>query len=43
MFEHFTRYPWVLETDRYPSSERLIADLGERVIGPAQVYARSIR
>jgi hypothetical protein len=28
MFEHFKRYPWVLETYKYPSSERLIADLG---------------
>jgi uncharacterized protein YjbI with pentapeptide repeats len=43
MFEHFKRYPWVLETYRYPSSERLIADLGERVIGPAENYARSVR
>jgi hypothetical protein len=29
MFEHFKRYPWVLEIYRYSSSERLIADLGE--------------
>jgi hypothetical protein len=36
MFEHFKRYPWVLETYKYPSSERLIADLGVRVIGPAE-------
>jgi Pentapeptide repeats (8 copies) len=43
MFEHFKRYPWVLETYRYPSPERLIADLGERVIGPAENYAQSIR
>jgi hypothetical protein len=45
MFEHFKRYPWVLETYRYPSSEQLIADLGERVIGPAEKWrseARSI-
>ena len=42
MFEHFKRYPWVLETYRYPSSERLIADLGERVIGPAEKW-RSVR
>jgi hypothetical protein len=43
MFEHFKRYPWVLATYRYPSSERLIADLGERVIGPAEKYARSVK
>ena len=43
MFEHFKRYPWVLKTYTYPSSERLIADLGERVIRPAEDYARSIR
>jgi hypothetical protein len=42
MFEHFKRYPWVLETYKYPSSERLIADLG-KVIGPAEDYARSVR
>src|SRR6516164_6520128 len=43
MFEHFKRYPWVLETYRYASSERLIASLGERVIGPAEKYSRSVR
>jgi hypothetical protein len=43
MFEHFKRYPWVLETYRYASSQRLIDSLGERVIGPAENYARSVR
>src|SRR5262245_35373634 len=43
MFEHFKRYPWVLKTYEYPSSERLIASLGERVIGPAESYAQSAR
>jgi uncharacterized protein YjbI with pentapeptide repeats len=43
MFEHFKRYPWVLETYRYPSSEHLIACLGEHVIGPPENYARSVR
>jgi len=43
MFEHFKRYPWVLETYRYPSSKRLIASLAERVIGPAESYAQSVR
>jgi hypothetical protein len=42
MFEHFKRYPWVLETYRYPSSEHLIAGLAEHVIGPAEDYARSV-
>src|SRR5215813_10986597 len=43
MFEHFKRFPWVLETYTYRSSERLIASLGERVIGPAEQYAQSVR
>jgi uncharacterized protein YjbI with pentapeptide repeats len=43
MFEHFKRYPWVLETYRYASSERLIAGLSEHVIGPPENYARSVR
>jgi uncharacterized protein YjbI with pentapeptide repeats len=43
MFEHFKRYPWVLETYSYASSERLIAGLGEHVIGPPENYARSVR
>jgi hypothetical protein len=43
MFEHFKRYPWVLETYSYPSSERLIAGLAEHVIDPPENYARSVR
>jgi hypothetical protein len=43
MFEHFKRYPWVLKTYTYASSERLIAGLGEHVIGPPENYARSVR
>jgi uncharacterized protein YjbI with pentapeptide repeats len=43
MFEHFKRYPWVLETYRYPSSEHLIAGLAEHVIGPAEKYAQSVK
>jgi uncharacterized protein YjbI with pentapeptide repeats len=38
MFEHFRRYPWVLDIYKYPSPERLIADLGERVIDPAEKW-----
>ena len=43
MFEHFRRYPWVLPMHVYGSAERLIADLGERVIGPAEAKAREVR
>jgi hypothetical protein len=43
MFEHFKRYPWVLETYRYPSLEHLIADLAEHVIGPVEKYAQSVK
>ena len=43
MFEHFKRYPWVMETYRYPSSELLIANLAERVIDPPEHYARSMK
>jgi hypothetical protein len=37
------RYRWVLEPYRYASPERLIADLGERVIDPAEAKARELR
>jgi hypothetical protein len=43
MFEHFRRYPWVLPTHVYASPERLIAELGERVIGPADAKADELR
>ena len=43
MFEHFRRCPWVLPVHVYGSSEQLIADLGERVIGPAEEKARELR
>ena len=37
------RYHWVLEPYRYASPERLIADLSERVIIPAEAKARELR
>jgi hypothetical protein len=37
------RYGWVLEPYRYASPERLMADLGERVIAPAEAKARELR
>jgi pentapeptide repeat protein len=40
MFEHFTRYPWVLPTFRYTDTSALLAALQERVIDPAERMAR---
>jgi hypothetical protein len=37
MFEHFKRYPWVLETYQYESLEEVIAALTEKVIAPAEL------
>jgi uncharacterized protein YjbI with pentapeptide repeats len=37
------RYPWVLEPFCYASPERLIANLSERVIVPAEAKARELR
>jgi hypothetical protein len=43
MFDFFRRFSWVLATCRYDSPERLIAELGERVVGPAEAKARELR
>jgi hypothetical protein len=43
MFEHFRRYPWVLKEHVYASSLQLIADIGERLIGPAEAKVRELR
>src|SRR5262249_46060131 len=37
------RYHWVLEPYQYASSERLIAQLEERVIGPAEAKAQELK
>jgi hypothetical protein len=36
MFDFFRQYPWFLKVHHYASQQQLIADLGERVIGPAE-------
>jgi uncharacterized protein YjbI with pentapeptide repeats len=40
MFEHFKRYPWVLEPFLYEDQERLLAAITEKVIGPAEAKAK---
>jgi uncharacterized membrane protein YphA (DoxX/SURF4 family) len=43
VFEHFRRYPWVLPMHVYASPEWLIAELGERVVAPAEANTRELR
>jgi uncharacterized protein YjbI with pentapeptide repeats len=43
MFDELRAWPWVLETYRYASLEQLIANLGERVIHPAENKALELR
>jgi uncharacterized protein YjbI with pentapeptide repeats len=40
MFEHFKRFPWVLEPYLYEDQERLLAAITDKVIGPAEAMAR---
>jgi hypothetical protein len=42
MFEHYTRYPWVLEPYRYRDLKSLLASLAEKVIDPAEQKAKEL-
>ena len=39
MFEHFRRYPWVLEPFLYEDQDRLLAVIANKVIAPAETKA----
>ncbi len=43
MFEHFRRYPWVLEVVSYPDEDTLISLLDQKVIAPAEAMTISAR
>jgi hypothetical protein len=43
MFDFFRQCPWFLKVHHYDSQQQLIADLGERVIGPAEKGRRRPR
>ncbi|UCF93568.1 MAG: pentapeptide repeat-containing protein [Desulfobacterales bacterium] len=43
MFEHFKRYPWVLDVHQYEGQDLLIASLGEKVIEPAEAMTKQLR
>ena len=40
MFDHFRRYPWVLEPVLYEDQGALLAELGDKVIAPAEAKAK---
>jgi len=40
MFEHFRRFPWVLEPYLYDDQDRLLAAITDKVIGPAEAKAK---
>ena len=43
MFEHFKRFPWVLEPYLYEDQDGLLAAITEKVIGPAEAALKSGR
>jgi hypothetical protein len=43
MFEHFRRYPWVLETYQYDDLDGLLDTLKEKVINPAELKAKELK
>jgi len=42
MFEHFWRYPWVLDTYYYDNLDEVLASIEEKVISPAEVKVREL-
>src|SRR5947207_4199158 len=42
MFEHFTRFPWVLPIYRYTDEASLLQSLKEKVIEPAEQKAQEL-
>jgi hypothetical protein len=40
MFEHFKRFPWVLEPFLYEDQDQLLTSLGSHVVGPAEKKAK---
>ena len=43
MFEHWKRYPWVLDTFRYRSDGHAVASLAKHIIRPVEHYLQAVR
>jgi hypothetical protein len=42
MFEHFRRFPWVLETYYYDNLNEVLVSVEDKVITPAETKAREL-
>ncbi len=42
MFEHFKRFPWVLDTYYYDTPDKVLASLEDKIISPAEAKAREL-
>jgi hypothetical protein len=42
MFEHFKRYPWVLEVYRYDDPHEVLTSLEAKIISPAEAKAKEL-
>jgi hypothetical protein len=42
MFEHFRRYPWVLDTYYYDNLNEVLASIEDKVISPAEAKVREL-
>lgn len=43
MFEHFKRYPWVLDIYKYPDKDTLIANIEKKIIIPSENKAKEMK
>ena len=43
MFEHFKKYPWVMELRRYKDVWHLLEEFGEKIISPIELKLAELR
>jgi hypothetical protein len=43
MFDFFKRYPWFLQVHRYDNPTQLLAEVGDKLIGPIEAEVEKLR